>query len=1520
MDKSFFLRQSFIGYTIGFITAFSALTTVTAQTPVATTKPVAVPLAPPGPYATSTVNYIRTWEPVVSTSDTAYVTMMTRTPDQVRQMTQYFDGLGRPIQVVSKAASISGRDVITPIVYDAFGREQAKYLPYTASTGDGRFKTDPFNEQKSFYQSVMPGEQVYYNRVDYEASPLNRTLKIYGPGASWAKNDPSGVERGGNKPIESRYHANTTADSVRAWYLAGGQIIPVSGTGQIYQAGELSKHITIDEAGNQQVEYKDKEGRVVMQKGQVTTTPGSAHMGWLCTYYVYDQLGNLRFVIPPKVTEMAINGNWTITPEIANELCFIYRYDNRSRMIVKKVPGADSTEMVYDLRDRLVFSRDGKMKGKYWIATFYDNLNRPLLVAQYKNYNASRETLQTAVNNSDKNTQNISYNFPASANLILDTFDGKSLYQATSSIDLVDGFETLAGTETQFEINAGAVSGSTIIAASYSLPGISGDSLMPMVYSYYDSYTFSGVQAYEMKDISRPQSDGSPNAQPLPVTGSNNTKGLTTGTKVRILGTDRWLTTTLYYDNKHRPIQTLAENISGGLDVVTTMYDFSGKVISTYHRQKNLLSRINPQTSILTMLAYDAGGRLIRIKKRLNDTTAAGDKIVAINTYNEMGELRTKRLGVIGNSQLETLTYDYNVRGWLVGINKSFVSTSGNTDNWFGQTLAYDSGFTNVTYNGNIAGSVWKSRSDGIARAYGFNYDKLNRLIAASFTQQNSGSNAWTNDQKDFSVSNLTFDANGNILSMDQKGMIGATPGNIDRLVYNYRPGANKLKSVSDTCNSASAKLGDFVDGVNGGDDYDYDVDGNLIKDLNKNITSVVYNYLNLPDSIVVAGKGRIKFLYDATGRKLRKIVTDNTNSLPRVIVTDYIGGSVYQNDTLQFLMHEEGRIRPLMKGNQPAQYVYDYFLRDHLGNVRTVLTDQTDFTIYAASMETDAAARETATFSNIDATRVDRPVGYPDDRSAGPNKSVAKLTAVGPGRKVGPSIVLRVMAGDTIQISAKAFYKSGGPVNNNKAESNAENILADLVHAFNGQGYTDNGIHNAGDVSNFTPFSSNFYNNDYRRLKEKENPNVEKSTEQRPKAYLNFVMFDEDFKMVEENSGVRQLRAEPDQLQSLGQGEMIIKKTGFIYAYTSNESPQDVYFDNVTVGLNSGPLLEEAHYYPFGLVMAGISYNSLRGTNYPENKFKYNGKELQNKEFSDGSGLEWHDYGARMYDHQLGRWHSVDQLTDKHPNWTPYNYVVNNPMLLVDPDGRDWRITMTKDKNGDTHYGITFTGVIYNSSGKKYDVKRFESTIKKQIEYVFNVKTFDDDGKTVTSNIDVNLKTVSALEEISNTDHIIDIIDPESDNSPMGNAKEATGRSPFGGLRSYINYNNLNKIMSGEDPNTVPHELGHTAGLIHPNEYNETSRWSASQQYLNTTVNPDNKYNLMWPFFALDRWHIFHKDALSLSATQLRLMYSNYIDGKLNRQRNFKTNLYFIPMSLPGPIPWINIIKTRGGLKYNPE
>jgi len=147
-----------------------------------------------------------------------------------------------------------------------------------------------------------------------------------------------------------------------------------------------------------------------------------------------------------------------------------------------------------------------------------------------------------------------------------------------------------------------------------------------------------------------------------------------------------------------------------------------------------------------------------------------------------------------------------------------------------------------------------------------------------------------------------------------------------------------------------------------------------------------------------------------------------------------------------------------------------------------------------------------------------------------------------------------------------------------------------------------------------------------------------------------------------------------PQTITLLGSSMIKASANGYVYIYVSNESDEEVFFDNFQITHTPGRIVEETHYYPFGLIQQGISSKALN--NAPINRFKYNGKEEQRQEFCDGSGLEMYDYGARHYDPQIGRWFTIDPKAELMRRYSPYNYAFDNPLRYIDPDGmgpEDW-------------------------------------------------------------------------------------------------------------------------------------------------------------------------------------------------------------------------------------------------------
>ncbi len=1208
------------------------------QVPSATVTPAAVPTGYSG---IGDLNYVRTWSPQQPYKDIAEVMSADRTPAQVLQSTTYLDGMGRPIQNVVKKIgpdAFGKQDAVSPVVYDALGRVAKQYFSYMSSTNDGQLKPDPFTEQKSFYtttytsdQPSLRGEMFFYSQAVYETSPLSRVMSTYAPGNSWV---------GSGRGTTQQFAINSITDSVIIWKVAcsndigDDKNIPYT-TGR-YNEASLFKNSTIDEQGKKNITYTNQEGQTILTKVQQDASPSTGHSGWICTYYIYDDLGRLRCIIQPNAVQYMNNNNWTLSSTLLAEQCFRYEYDGRKRMIAKKIPGAAWLYTIYDTRDRVVFTQDGNLRAKnQWTTTLYDAQNR-ITTTGITTYTGSREELINYVNGLSNTTTSLTIR---GSTPTVPTF--------TNSVTV---FNNPVPTTATF---------------------------IPLTIHYYDDYSFT-TNTYDNSHNATLGAGNNAYADSLPNSASNNTYGASTGNKIKLItdATDltkgSWLTTIYYYDDKGRPTQTQAENYKGGKDIVTTRYNFVGTPVCTYSVHNNPAAGVR-NMRIQSNYDYDHAGRLLKITQKLNDNDTTQRTIVEY-TYDHLGRAKTKRLGqkrnmdgTLSTQPLDILEYDYNIRGWLTGINATFATSATDNSKYFGMQLSYDWGFQTNQYNGTISGIKWKTKGGGKQQAYGFTYDHTNQLLFADFNQYQSS--AWSKTSKSGAVNFSTqigdgknastaYDPNGNIQAMKQWGaQLGNGAMVMDNIQYSYHQNglSNQLNAVTEdgTIADKNFKLGDFTDGNRTGADYSYDVNGNLLQDKNKNNTTITYTYLDLPATITVKDKGTITYIYDAVGNKIEKKVEDlNTK---KTTITSYIGAMQYINDTLKQIAHEEGRLRfsPSSVGGGLDEAIYDYFETDHLGNTRIVLTDEYQKDQYPiATMETANAAIENTFYSNIETTRADRPSGF-TAATTGSNNKVAKLK--GTTQKIGPGMLLKVMAGDQLSIKVTSWYTAGGasPVGSSSIVNDIIGVLTNQLPSIS-----------AGKISS-TEINATVLQNPLNAFSDIVSNNTNTLTT-KPKAHLNYILLDEsELSYIAAGSGCKQVGA--DKVVTDLSGSLEVPQNGYLYIYTSNETENiEVFFDNLQVTHTRGPLLQESHYYPFGGEIKSLCSKAIKGLSYINNNNKFNG----GTELNEDLGLELYETPYRNYNAQIGRFQGIDLLAELTPSITPMQFGANNPISFNDPTG----------------------------------------------------------------------------------------------------------------------------------------------------------------------------------------------------------------------------------------------------------
>ena len=727
----------------------------------------------------------------------------------VRSLTDvsYGDGFGGVSQKIHVGITPQGKDLTESYEYNSLGNLQSRTLPVPVLSEGA----------SGNYKQILKSAQEYYghsnvcSRFAYEASHRSLLLKEFGVGDEWT-----------GKAVSKKYSCNLESIPVQRCkrYLvsAGGELVESDSP---YADGSLRGIRSEDEDGNMHWEFYNSENQLVLSRILDGDT-------FFDTYFVYDEYGNLVFVLPPGYQDH---------PDL-DLYAYIYRYDYLDRLVYKKLPGCAPSYLVYDAAHRLVFSQDGCQRNdSLWSFFVYDIYGRVVVEGE--------------CSNSDKHVRTAGETVVLGTLMEGDTGLAYSGYQ--SSFDLVD----------------------------------------PCVYvvNYYDTYDFrtrNGFSAYNFPE------------------GTVSAIGNLTGSILCTHGSSGFIYSADYYDSNKRIVKSLSSRVNGGMDTYATEYSFQGSPLSVLHTHTDSSGYSLTERYTYT---YDHSSRLTRVSHQYDNNPSV---LLLEHTYDELGRLQTDKL----DNGIYATGYAYNIRNWLTGIEGSK----------FSQSLHYTDGLGVPCYNGNISSMTWKSGAGATPRGYKFSYDRLGRLTDAEYGE---GPSLSVNTNR-FNEQVTGYDKMGNILGLKRYGQTSATGYDvIDDLSLSYA--GNRLKKVADRSGTSAFNNGfEFKDGIDLPTEYEYDENGNLTKDLNKNKTAIQYNCLNLPSRVMFANGNSISYLYDAAGRKLRTVHFLEGDS----VTTDYCGNVVYENGVPQILLTEVGYVS-LTDGQ------YHYYLKDHQGNNRVVVDEE---------------------------------------------------------------------------------------------------------------------------------------------------------------------------------------------------------------------------------------------------------------------------------------------------------------------------------------------------------------------------------------------------------------------------------------------------------------------------------------------------------------------------------------------------------------------------------------------------
>lgn len=616
---------------------------------------------------------------------------------KVMTQIQYIDGLGRPVQNVTVGQSPSGSDFVQPMQYDAVGRQNKQFLPYIAA-GKGAYQNSAVSDVETWYSAnsallkrSVPADPLDvsrpYGETNFEPSPLNRAA---GQRAA-----------GGRSASSATQYLVNEGSQIKKYDFSSGNIT----SNGFYTAGTLSRSKYLDEQQNESNEYTDSDGRLICKQTLTGTET-------LSTYYVYDAIGHLRGVLQP---------NYQDDGSLANS-AFQYEYDERGRVIAKQIPGSGRVEIVYDVYDRPVMSRDAnQLSAGKWGFTKYDALNRPVATGE-----------------------------------ISSTTD-RSTWAATLSLATGHHENRENSLEAGYTLNLTA-------------PAVTPDKLLTL--TFYDDYAFLTPANLEFHNS-------------YYAAKNNSVAGQMTGSRARVLNSDGsigvWLTSVVYYDAEYRMIQTSRELFdlgAGGsaplaVELILNKYQYDvAPVISEKYETILNTGYNNGHTSTYT---YDHADRLLSVKEKVSYRSKDKEAYTLAQRYNVLGQLQSKWFHSTDNIKYRRRTdYTNNIRGWLTDGRTVYKQAAGSNDlPFYGFGLEY-AGTSNYT-NGNISAMRWLGKDEtSYSKGLSFSYDGANRLTGSvgisNYAETESGisydknGNIKTLARAGAAVDNLTYSYNGNRL------------------------------------------------------------------------------------------------------------------------------------------------------------------------------------------------------------------------------------------------------------------------------------------------------------------------------------------------------------------------------------------------------------------------------------------------------------------------------------------------------------------------------------------------------------------------------------------------------------------------------------------------------------------------------------------------------------------------------------------------------------------------------------